>query len=119
MEIGKVLDEFMQRDENIFCARYGGDEFIIIYYGKTDEEALDLAKELRGRMLGLKLEHKDSQVSDYVTVSQGICNSIPKYQNRMWDYLYAADKALYRVKKKRKNSICLIHGDDDEESVVL
>ncbi|MCI9492755.1 MAG: GGDEF domain-containing protein [Lachnospiraceae bacterium] len=118
MEIGKVLDEFMQRDENIFCARYGGDEFIIIYYGKTDEEALDLAKELRGRMLGLKLEHKDSQVSDYVTVSQGICNSIPKYQNRMWDYLYAADKALYRVKKKRKNSICLIHGDE-EESVVL
>ena len=61
---------------------------------------------------------RNAPASCNVTVSQGICNSIPKYQNRMWDYLYAADKALYRVKKKRKNSICLIHGDE-EESVVL
>lgn len=120
MEIGKILAELMGRDKDIFCARYGGDEFIIILYGKTDEEALDLAKGLREKMLDLKLEHKDSQVSEYVTVSQGICNSIPRHQNRMWDYLYAADKALYRVKKKRKNSICLTHGgDSNEESVVL
>lgn len=120
-EIGKILKEFMERDDNIFCARYGGDEFIVIYYGKTDEEVLDLAQELRRRILALKLEHKGSQISEYVTVSQGIRNSIPKHQNRMWDYLYAADGALYSVKRKQKNSICLIHriNNADAESVIL
>lgn len=119
-EVGKILSEFMQRDENIFCARYGGDEFIVIYYGKTDEEILKLAQELRKRVLDLKLENKGSKVSEYVTVTQGIQNSIPKHQNRMWDYLYGADKALYHVKKKRKNSICLIHKNEDSaESVIL
>ena len=110
----------MKRDSNIFCARYGGDEFIIIYYGKTDEEILALAKELRERISGLKIEHKGSQVSEYVTVSQGIRNSVPPHQNRMWDYLYAADGALYNVKRKQKNSICLIHrNEDNAESVIL
>lgn len=119
-EIGKILSELMQRDKDIFCARYGGDEFIVIYYGKSDEEILNLAKELRQRVLDLRLEHKESQVSGYVTISQGIRNSIPRHQHRMWDYLCAADKALYRVKKKRKNSICLIHkNEDNAESVIV
>ncbi|MEH2944266.1 tetratricopeptide repeat-containing diguanylate cyclase [Lachnospiraceae bacterium KK002] len=119
-QIGEILKELMKRDSNIFCARYGGDEFIIIYYGKTDEEILALAKELRERISGLKIEHKGSQVSEYVTVSQGIRNSVPTHQNRMWDYLYAADGALYNVKRKQKNSICLIHrNEDNAESVIL
>lgn len=119
-KIGAILKEYMERDHNIFCARYGGDEFIIIYYGKTDKEILAMAEELRTRIMDLKLEHKGSQVSEYVTVSQGIRNSVPKYQNRMWDYLYAADGALYDVKKKRKNSICLIHRNEDKgERVIL
>lgn len=119
-KIGDILKELMERDDSIFCARYGGDEFIIIYYGKTDEEILAIAEELRERILALKLEHKGSQVSEYVTVSQGIRNSVPKHQDRMWDYLYAADGALYNVKKKCKNSICLTHSNEEKgERVIL
>ena len=119
-KIGAILKELMERDRDIFCARYGGDEFIIIYYGKTDKEILTLAGELRQRISELKIEHKGSQVSEYVTVSQGIRNSVPTHQNRMWDFLYAADGALYNVKRKQKNSICLIHKiEDNAESVIL
>ncbi len=119
-EIGNILDELMQRDKDIFCARYGGDEFIVIYYGKSDEEILKLAKELRQRVLDLQLENKESQESEYVTISQGIRSSIPRHQHRMWDYLSGADQALYRVKKKKKNSICLIHKNEDSaESVIV
>lgn len=119
-EIGKILGGLMQRDQNIFCARYGGDEFIVIYYGKTDEEILSLSKELRQKVLDLKLEHKESQESEYLTISQGIRSGIPEHQHRMWDYLCAADKALYCVKKKKKNSICLIHrNEENAESVIV
>lgn len=119
-QIGKILDGFMQQDEDVFCARYGGDEFIMIYYGKTDEEVLGLAHRLRQEILDLKLENTGSPVSEYVTVSQGIRNSIPTYQSRMWDFLYGADGALYNVKRKQKNGICLINrNEDNTESVIV
>lgn len=120
-KIGKILQELMEADKNIFCARYGGDEFVIIYYGKTDEEILALAEGLKKSVLKLKLVHEASQAAEFVTISQGIHNSVPIHQNRMWDYLYSADGALYEVKRKKKNSICLIHRVSSEikESVIL
>ena len=118
-QIGKILDRFMQEDEDVFCARYGGDEFIIIYYGKTDEEVLALAHRLRQEILDLKLKNQGSQVSEYVTVSQGIRNSIPAFQSRMWDFLYGADGALYNVKRKQKNGICLINRNEDNAEGVI
>lgn len=118
-QIGKILDRFMQEDEDVFCARYGGDEFIIIYYGKTDEEVLALAHRLRQEILDLKLINQGSQVSEYVTVSQGIRNSIPAFQSRMWDFLYGADGALYNVKRKKKNGICLINRNEDNAEGVI
>ncbi len=118
-QIGRILDRFMQEDEDVFCARYGGDEFIIIYYGKTDEEVLALAHRLRQEILDLKLKNQGSQVSEYVTVSQGIRNSIPAFQSRMWDFLYGADGALYNVKRKQKNGICLINRNEDNAEGVI
>ena len=118
-QIGRILDRFMQEDEDVFCARYGGDEFIIIYYGKTDEEVLALAHRLRQEILDLKLRNQGSQVSEYVTVSQGIRNSIPAFQSRMWDFLYGADGALYNVKRKQKNGICLINRNEDNAEGVI
>ena len=109
----------MEEDEDVFCARYGGDEFIIIYYGKTDEEVLALAHRLRQEILDLKLKNQGSQVSEYVTVSQGIRNSIPAFQSRMWDFLYGADGALYNVKRKQKNGICLINRNEDNAEGVI
>lgn len=120
-QIGRILRGWMRRDSNIFCARYGGDEFVIIWYGKKDEELLALAQELREQVLELKMEHSGSRVSEYVTVSQGICNSVPRHRNRVWDYLHSADGALYEVKQQQKGGICLVHRTAREikESVML
>lgn len=95
--------------EGIFCARYGGDEFIIIYENMTDEEILSIAETLKKDVLNLKIRNRHSQISPYVTISQGIRNSIPNGLNKLWDYMFTADNALYRVKKNSKNGICLLH----------
>ena len=120
-QIGRILRGWMRRDSNIFCARSGGDEFVIIWSGKKDEELLALAQELQEQVLELKMEHSGSQVSEYVTVSQGICNSVPRHRNRVWDYLHSADGALYEVKQQQKGGICLVHRTAREikESVML
>ncbi len=99
--------------QGIFCARYGGDEFIIIYENMTDEEILKITHKLKQDVIALKLEHKDSTNSSVVTISQGICNAIPVKNNRTWDFLYAADMALYRVKRTSRNDIGIVNGKPD------
>ena len=102
----------MQNDQ-IFCARYGGDEFIIIYSGLSAQQVYDKAKRFKEAVMELRITHGESQAADIVTVSQGICFDVPKYGNKSWDFLHAADMLLYRVKKKKRNEILI--GDIYEE----
>jgi len=87
--------------------RYGGDEFMLIYEGKTREEIIECAAELRNRVMALNIEHPTSKVSNIMTISQGFCWDIPVEGNRMWDYLHAADDMLYRVKQRKRNNFCI------------
>ncbi|MFA9465426.1 MAG: diguanylate cyclase domain-containing protein [Velocimicrobium sp.] len=105
--IANFLKEIMRED--IFCARYGGDEFIIIYENKSDEEIMQIATKLKQSVEELKIKHANSIVAPYLTISQGVRNSIPSIGNKMWDFLFAADAALYQVKQSQKNDILLVH----------
>ncbi len=69
------------QDDNTFVARYGGDEFIILYSNLTDEQVMDKATAIKERLAQLQIPHEQSKVSDYVTVSQGVRNSVPTSGN--------------------------------------
>ena len=100
--------EMMQNDR-IFCARYGGDEFIILYQNMTEEEVRHAAEGLRQRIMDLAIRHAYSQAMSIVTISQGICYDIPKDDTKSWDFLHAADAMLYHVKKKSRNDLAMGH----------
>ena len=93
-------------ENQIFCARYGGDEFVIIYKDVTREQIVAFAAELKRRVMSLQIEHRYSKALPVVTVSQGICWDIPRKGNKMWDFLHSADNMLYRVKKFSRNTYC-------------
>lgn len=95
------------QNESIFCARYGGDEFIIIYEGMTKAEVYQQAEQLRRSIMDMAMEHKYSLAVPFVTVSQGICFDTPKEDTKNWDFLHAADMLLYHVKKKSRNDISI------------
>lgn len=97
-----------------FCARYGGDEFIVIYAGMSAEEVRERAETLRQNIMNLKLEHLYSKALPIVTISQGISYGIPEEENRSWDFLHVADMLLYRVKARRRNDICLANLNGEE-----
>ncbi len=90
---------------NIFCARYGGDEFIIIFRNLNDEQVLKYCKDIsdRVREKGIELG------VDNLSVSIGIKSSVPVEGNKIWDYNAIADEALYWVKKNGRNGIRLVH----------
>lgn len=105
----------MESDQ-IFCARYGGDEFVIIYSGMSAEEVCERAEKLRQDVMALQIEQRYTEGAFGVTISQGICHDIPSNGNKNWDFLHVADQTLYRVKRRGRNRLCMtdIHGREIE-----
>ncbi|MBE5915743.1 MAG: GGDEF domain-containing protein [Pseudobutyrivibrio ruminis] len=95
----------LAKGEGIFVARYGGDEFVVIYEGLTYEMVEAKANELRDMIYEGKVEHRFSLTDDRVTISQGICFGIPERDDSMFAYLQCADKMLYEVKQQSRNAI--------------
>ena len=94
----------LAKDEGIFAARYGGDEFVVIYEGMTKEMVEAKVIELRERVYEAKWEHKFSLADDIVTISQGICFGVPERDASMFGYLQTADRMLYEVKQQSRNN---------------
>ncbi|MBR0092567.1 MAG: GGDEF domain-containing protein [Lachnospiraceae bacterium] len=110
-KIAKVLLK-AQEKYGTFCARYGGDEFVVVYEGCDDDEILKRAEQLDRAVRALRIRHGENRPQQIVTVSQGICNDIPMEKNKLWDFLSEADQALYTIKKSRDGqgkhlSVCL------------
>ncbi|MBR5970480.1 MAG: GGDEF domain-containing protein [Lachnospiraceae bacterium] len=89
--IGDVLYRLSKQDR-IFAARYGGDEFVLICEQMTDGE-------IRKILLRLKEDIP-------INVSAGVCNAVPGDKNRCWDLLANADQALYAVKNSSGLASC-------------
>ncbi len=87
----------MESDQ-IFCARYGGDEFVIIYSGMSAEEVCERAEKLRQDVMALQIEQRYTEGAFGVTISQGICHDIPSNGNKNWDFLHVADPDALPVK---------------------
>lgn len=91
----------------VFCARYGGDEFMILYTGMTVEEIRRVSEDILREVRKLKIPHECSNCSKYVSVSQGVFAKIPTGNNREWDFTSRADDLLYKAKKCGRDRICL------------
>lgn len=105
VQIAKAIEE-----SGVFCARYGGDEFVMIFEGMERKEMQAKAEALAARIKALRMEHPASPFHGIVTVSQGLCIGIPAKKHKIWDYMSEADAALYevkqaRAKKPKKNGI--------------
>ncbi len=111
------LDDIMKEDpEHVFVARYGGDEFVAVYMGLSDEQVMDKARLIRQRVTTADIETGDeTEPITHISISQGIRNCVPPDGSRMWDYMFTADHALYSIKQKTKGEICLLNYIPDTE----
>lgn len=89
------------------AARFGGEEFTIIMWNMSEEQAFSIAEEIRKGVADLKIEHKSSAVSNFVTISLGVFSAIPDSDTtgNEW-YIQQADKYLYEAKKTGRNKCC-------------
>ena len=85
-KVAAALNDIAE-EHDIFLARYGGDEFVLIYEGMEDADIILLEKEM-ARRLPAKASH-------------GFYNAVLTEESRPWDFFARSDKALYAAKKKR------------------
>lgn len=99
--VGKIL-RAVQSDK-VFCARYGGDEFMIVYSQMSVKEIQAVAEQIQRKIRELTIEHKGAGPGEHITVTQGIFARVPDAENREWDFNSMADSVLYAAKREGRN----------------
>ncbi|MGM3307313.1 PAS domain S-box protein [Anabaena sp. WFMT] len=84
-------------------ARYGGEEFVVILPNTDIEGAIAIARRIHSVIKDLAIPHQASEVSDTVTISQGITTQIPTSGTLSTNLVEQADQALYRAKQLGRN----------------
>lgn len=101
--LGKCLKEIAR--EKVYAARYGGDEFIIVFDDLDDDTIQQINQQLRDS-INRGIESASLPV---FTISQGAMIQIPTEETRIWDYTSNADAALYVAKDQGKNRFVIVH----------
>lgn len=92
--------------EKCHVARHGGEEFVLLFHGKTVSEALAELDAVRSQLAERKLVNRRTQEPfGQVTISGGIADVLAFPTPR--EALAAADEALYNAKMGGRNQIRL------------
>lgn len=86
-------------------ARYGGEEFVILLHNATAQDAAMVAARIQEQVQKAAIPHALSQVSDVVTLSQGIMQWTSGMTSL--ELLKRADQALYEAKNTGRNRYCV------------
>jgi diguanylate cyclase (GGDEF)-like protein len=102
--IGEAMRRVSARAGEL-VGRYGGEEFIVVLPGADAEDARRVAERLQRQIHDENIPHGESDVSDRITLSQGIVALKPDGEMAPDQLVDAADAALYRAKQEGRNRI--------------
>lgn len=101
-----VADSISRCMPGDFAARYGGDEFVVIAINRTEEYMRECGEKIIRDVRARQIPNIGSDVEDILTVTVGIAHAVPIKLNKVWDFLSAADDALYRQKQDKRGGMC-------------
>lgn len=87
------------------CARFGGEEFVVILPGTGIEGAVVSSQKICKALEALKIPHVNSTASEWVSVSIGAASMIPQEDQIPNDLIQIADQRLYRAKSLGKRRV--------------
>jgi len=88
------------------CARFGGEEFVVLLPGTDREAARSAAERCRKLLMAEEIPHARSGVGRLVTVSMGIGTIIPGAQDDPKVFLDRIDRRLYQAKSAGRDRLC-------------
>ncbi len=108
IKVAKAISESLRRPADIL-ARYGGEEFVIVLPNVEQKDAVKLSEKIRAEIETLKIEHRLSSISPFVTASLGVASIVPNSDLSPEVLLNKADKALYNAKIRGRNCVIVAH----------
>lgn len=97
-----------------FAGRYGGEEFLVMWFDAEPNEAEAFARRVRESIRELGIRHDASGVNSDVTISGGMVTGVPDSQHLTEKLLHQADQCLYRAKESGRNRIIVQDFGDDK-----
>ena len=96
------------RCKDDFAARFGGEEFVVLLPGTTQQGATIVAERIRKlvEVAGSPALSEPGSHPRLSTVSCGVASCWPNDSNSQEDLLDSADKALYQAKSAGRNQVC-------------
>jgi diguanylate cyclase (GGDEF)-like protein len=102
VEVTKGIASVLRDNTDVIC-RYGGEEFLAILTNMKASGAKGVAERIKMAVNGLAIKHEYSDVSNVVTVSQGVYSAVPKNTDTEKIFIEYADKGLYEAKNTGRN----------------
>lgn len=105
--IGDIMQRATARAGEV-AGRYGGEEFILVLPGALAPEALRTAERLKRLVYEENIPHSDSEVSDRISISQGVLSIMPDEDVDPGVLVDRADAALYEAKREGRDKIAAV-----------
>ncbi|OUS26866.1 hypothetical protein A9Q99_16765 [Gammaproteobacteria bacterium 45_16_T64] len=104
IEVAKALSKGCRRSLD-FAGRYGGEEFILVWFDTKPEEMDRLSTLISSQIEALNIPHEKSKVAEYITLSGGMVTGIPSEALTSNVYIQKADDLLYESKNRGRSRI--------------
>ena len=96
--------------------RWGGDEFIGVFYGLKKEEAIEIAQRILDKINSIEIPVKTSEIDDIVKIEMSIgVTYFSKSDRRASDAVKRADDAMYKSKETGRNKVSFFDVEDLNE----
>ncbi len=104
ISIAHIMVNKLNRADD-FSFRLGGEEFGLLFKSNDLTKSINFVKDLKKEIENMKIEHKNSIVSKYVTVSIGVVIKKVKDISSIDNLYKEADDLLYRAKENGRNTV--------------
>jgi diguanylate cyclase (GGDEF)-like protein/PAS domain S-box-containing protein len=103
--VARALDTCTSRSRDL-CARFGGEEFILLLPATDEGAARNVADRCRKLLAHKEIPHARSGAGRTVTVSMGVGTIVPGAQDDPNVFLDRVDRRLYQAKSAGRDRVC-------------
>jgi len=103
-KIAGLIRDSLRKDD--FFVRYGGEEFIIMFFNLQPETSLMLAERIRKTIEDFQIYNETEKINVKITISIGVANLLQRNLKAL-ELINEADKAMYKAKETR-NAVAML-----------
>jgi diguanylate cyclase (GGDEF)-like protein len=103
-KVAQALEAHALRPTDL-AARFGGEEFVLLFAETPHEAAARLAQAIRTTVEALQLPNPRSPTSPWITASIGVATIVPTQLDQIEQLFVCADRAMYAAKAGGRNRV--------------